>query len=207
MSITGTNHAGHRRRGARVRELRGRGIALARLVSWCTSYRTDPASLELTVAGQQWLHAYAAISVIDGAALVEIDTSALDPARRCRVYVNGGPVFDARPDSGDHDVEHLADYLAELRAQELANLTRAGAATRMKTRDLPEWPHQEVSAADIGRDWPLVTLDQVVRWGGTTLTENELDRLVAAIPQSSIPDAINAIVGEIVATSADTAQA
>ncbi|MBF6173603.1 hypothetical protein [Nocardia blacklockiae] len=58
------------------------------------------------------------LSTDDGATVVEIDTLALDTARRCRVYVNTRPVYDARPETGDHDTEHLGGYLAELlRAQ------------------------------------------------------------------------------------------
>ncbi|WP_280378343.1 hypothetical protein [Nocardia wallacei] len=55
------------------------------------------------------------VSDDDSAAVVEVDTSALDAARRCRVYVNTRPIYDARPDIGDHDTELLGGYLAELR--------------------------------------------------------------------------------------------
>lgn len=168
------------------------------LASW-RAHRHTPAQLELTVAEQRWLSVDAWISTIDGAALVQIDTSALDPARRCRVYVNDGPVYDAVPDEADHDTDHLAAYLDELRRQELINLTRASAAARAQRPDLPEWPYNNADPADTGRDWPLITLDQIVRWGGTALTEDEIDRLVAAIPKSSIPDAIADIVAAITA--------
>ncbi|MFI9507244.1 hypothetical protein [Nocardia sp. NPDC052566] len=45
---------------------------------------------------------------------------------------------------------------------------------------------------------PLVTLEQVVRWGGARLTPDELARLRDRIPTSSIPDSISSLVGEIV---------
>lgn len=112
----------------RIPDHDGRGHRLPRLVSslrthlsaWRTNRRADPACFEFVVAGQQWLHVDASISLIDGAVLVEIGTGALGESRRCRVYVNDGPVFDAVPNRGDHDVEHLADYLAELRAADAA---------------------------------------------------------------------------------------
>ncbi|UGT58855.1 hypothetical protein [Nocardia asteroides] len=179
--------------------LRRRTAALrTRLASW-RAHRDTPAQLELTVAEQRWLSVDVGISTIDGAALVQIDTIALDPARRCRVYVNDGPVYDAVPDEADHDTDHLAAYLDELRRQELINLTRASAAARAQRPDLPQWPYENADPADTGRDWPLITLDQIVRWGGTALTEDEIDRLVAAIPKSSIPDAIADIVAAITA--------
>ncbi len=196
MSTTTNTGRSDRRRHERGRRLLGRaGVLRARLASWRANRRADAAQLELTIGKHRWLSADACISVIDGAALVQIDTSALDPARRCRVYVNDGPVYDAIPDDGDHDIDQLSDYLAELRREEAAHLTQAAAA-RNRTPDLHEWTYEDAEPTDLGRDWPLITLDQVVRWGGTALTEDEIERLVAAIPNSSIPDAI----GEIVAT-------
>jgi len=42
----------------------------------------------------------------------------------------------------------------------------------------------------------LVSREQVETWSGVTLTDAELERLRAAIPNSSIPDAVDTIVHE-----------
>lgn len=168
----------------------------AKLARWQADRRPRPASTELVVAGQPWLSVEAYVSVIDGAAVIEIDTYALDPERRCRVHVNDGPAYDAVPDIGDHDIEHLTG----LHEQEHLALLRAAEAKRTEYPDVPRWPYVEGDPDDLGRDRPLVTLDQIVRWGGTVLTEDELDRLVTAIPKSSIPDVIAEIVTAITTT-------
>ncbi|MFI8977512.1 hypothetical protein ACIGO9_31850 [Nocardia asteroides] len=193
--------SGRRRRRDRAR--RRAGALRARLASWRSNHRTAPAQLELTVGEHRWLNIEACVSTIDGAAVVEIDTIALDSARRCRVYVNDGPVYNAVPDDGDHDTVHLAPYLEELRRQELISLNQAAAAARIRVTDLPEWRYEEVAPADIGRDWPLITLDEVRRWSGTMLTEDEIDRLIAAIPNSAIPEVIGDLVAAITARDAD----
>ncbi|MGW5441561.1 hypothetical protein [Nocardia asteroides] len=114
------------------------GRLRARLARWRADRRPASASLDLVVAGQRWLAVDAWVSMIDGAVVVEIDTSALKPDRRCRVRVNDGPVFDAVPDSGDHDIEHLADYLTELSHQEHLAGARAAETRQTEQPDLPE---------------------------------------------------------------------
>lgn len=42
--------------------------------------------------------------------------------------------------------------------------------------------------------WQLITRAQAESWAGRPLSDEEMDRLDNAIPNSSIPDAINAIV-------------
>ncbi len=56
-----------------------------------------PARLDLAVEDGT-LIVTAGISDADGAVVVQVDTYGLDPERRCRVYVNSGPVFDAIPE-------------------------------------------------------------------------------------------------------------
>ncbi|MFF2088559.1 hypothetical protein ACFVVM_32650 [Nocardia sp. NPDC058176] len=198
MNNTITDRSARGHRGARGLRARAGSLRVG-LTGWRGRRRTAGAELELAVADQWWISVDACISTIDGAALVHVDTSALDPSRRCRVTVNDGAVYDAIPDEADHNLDQVADYLAELRRQEVSDLTRAGAAARVQAPDLPEWPYVNVDPDDLGRDWPLITLDQIVRWGGTVLTEDEIDRVVAAIPKSPIPDAIADIVAAITA--------
>ncbi|MBF6477168.1 hypothetical protein [Nocardia cyriacigeorgica] len=154
------------------------------------------------MAEQRWLRVDAWISTIDGAAVVQVDTSALDQARRCRVYVNDGAVYDAVPSGADHDTGRLADDLTELGRGERVNLARGLAAARTRRPDLPEWPYHDVGADDLGRVWPLITVDQIAHWAGTALTGDEIDRVARAIPKSSIPKAIGDIVAAITADRA-----
>ncbi|MBB5916779.1 hypothetical protein BJY24_005691 [Nocardia transvalensis] len=50
----------------------------------------------------------------DGTAVIAIHTQALGAGRRCRVYVDTMPVFDAVPERGDHDVDLLDGYIDDL---------------------------------------------------------------------------------------------
>ncbi|MFB7837814.1 hypothetical protein ACWIGW_44765 [Nocardia brasiliensis] len=42
--------------------------------------------------------------------------------------------------------------------------------------------------------WQLITREQAESWAGRPLSDEEMDRLDDAIPNSSIPEAIGAIV-------------
>lgn len=46
------------------------------------------------------------------------------------------------------------------------------------------------------RSFELISRDQAEEWAGVKLTDAELERLREAIPNSSIPDAIDTIVHE-----------
>lgn len=52
-------------------------------------------------------------------------------------------------------------------------------------------------------DGVLLTCDQLAQWGGEPVTADLLARLRTAIPNSSIPDAISAIVGGLTDTDED----
>lgn len=47
-----------------------------------------------------------------------------------------------------------------------------------------------------GRPFELISRGQAEEWAGVKLTDAELERLREAIPNSSIPDAIDTIVHE-----------
>ena len=57
----------------------------------------------------------------------------------------------------------------------------------------------QTSAAD-----ELISREQAEAWAGQSLSDELLDRLGEAIPQSGIPDAINTIVASIVADDDET---
>ncbi len=54
-----------------------------------------------------------------------------------------------------------------------------------------------------GRLTVEVTRDQLEAWAGRELTDEEVTRLDDAIPNSSIPDAVEAIVGSFLPDSDD----
>lgn len=58
---------------------------------------------------------------------------------------------------------------------------------------------QRVTDSDIAQETPLlVPRSTVESWAGDTLTPCEMDRLEAALPHSSIPEAVSVIVSEAI---------
>jgi hypothetical protein len=105
-----------------------------------------------------------------------------EPERDLRKWLNGDPEDPYTPDDPGTPDSWL------------------GAYTDFGT-DRLDWDdgNHNYAVTDKNAEWStgveLLTCEQAERWAGRPLLNEELERLAAAIPNSSIPEAIGAIVG------------